>query len=158
MFRVLLNHILPFVAGCLSGLAVFYLVTPIDVPAPNNTSGSSWGSGSSSSYCKGRKTFRGIPADTFNAVHEDKPAIVTLKPQAEYTDEARKRAIEGTVVLRVTLLDSGEVGPVEVLRGLPGGLTEQAIAAARRIEFEPKRVDGKAVAVTRTVEYRFDIY
>lgn len=38
------------------------------------------------------------------------------------------------------------------------GLTGQAIDAAKKIRFEPKKVDGVAVTVVIHVEYDFDIY
>jgi outer membrane biosynthesis protein TonB len=37
-------------------------------------------------------------------------------------------------------------------------LTEQAIAAARQIKFEPKKVNGSPVSVTMTFQYGFNIY
>ena len=62
---------------------------------------------------------------------------IISKPRPGYTDSARLNNIEGTVVLNVTFLASGQIGRVEPLERLPDGLTEQAIAAAKRISFEP---------------------
>ena len=86
------------------------------------------------------------------------PILIMSKPQSEYTDEARANEVEGTVRLRVTLLASGNVGGVEVVRGLPDGLTEQSMAAAKRIAFEPATVDGRPVSKRITVDYNFTIY
>jgi len=41
---------------------------------------------------------------------------------------------------------------------LGNGLTEQAIAAARGIKFEPAKKAGVAVTVNKSVEYTFTIY
>jgi hypothetical protein len=44
------------------------------------------------------------------------------------------------------------------LATLPEGLTEQAIEAARDIEFKPASKDGRPVSQYVTVEYNFNIY
>ncbi|MEO7539374.1 MAG: TonB family protein [Pyrinomonadaceae bacterium] len=83
---------------------------------------------------------------------------IISKPRPGYTDSARQNNVQGTVILRVTFLASGQVGSISAVKGLPNGLTEQAIAAARRISFEPKKVDGVGQPVTRQIEYTFSIY
>jgi hypothetical protein len=80
------------------------------------------------------------------------------KPRPGYTDLARFYDINGTVILRVTFLGSGKVGTVTPVTRLPFGLTEQAIAAANRITFEPKVTNGTPQSVTKQVEYSFLIY
>lgn len=92
-----------------------------------------------------------------------KPAVtkafrILSKPRATYTDAAREKQVQGKVVLRVTFLGSGSIGSITTVKGLPYGLTEQAIAAARRIRFEPKTVNGVGTTQTRPVEYSFTIY
>ena len=80
------------------------------------------------------------------------------KEEALYTAEARSNGIQGTVTLRVTFLASGRIGSITTVRGLPFGLTEQAIEAARMIEFEAEKVDGVPRTTTRPVSYTFNIY
>jgi TonB family protein len=65
--------------------------------------------------------------------------------------------VSGVVVLRVQFLATGKVGEITVLKALPNGLTEQAIAAARKITFQPKIVDGVPQDTTRQIEYTFDL-
>jgi protein TonB len=62
------------------------------------------------------------------------------------------------VVLRVQFLENGEIGKITVVKGLPYGLTENAIDAAKRMKFEPAKKDGRAVTVLRPVEFSFSIY
>ncbi len=57
---------------------------------------------------------------------------ILSKPRPGYTDSARQANIQGTVILRVTFLGSGGIGSISTVKGLGNGLTEQAIAAARR--------------------------
>lgn len=83
---------------------------------------------------------------------------IVSKPRANYTDAARTNQVQGTVTLRVTFLPSGQIGSISPVNGLPYGLTEQAIAAARSIKFEPQMVNGSPVAVTKQVQYSFTIY
>lgn len=83
---------------------------------------------------------------------------IVAKPRPGYTEAARKNGTQGTVVLRVTFLANGSIGPISTVRGLPNGLTEQAIAAARNIRFEPPKRNGIPSAVTRTIEYSFTMY
>ncbi|MBS1797400.1 MAG: TonB family protein [Acidobacteria bacterium] len=86
------------------------------------------------------------------------PLKILSKPRAGYTDQARLSMTQGKVVLRVTFLASGEIGGITTVSGLPNGLTEQAVAAARAIKFEPAKVGGKPVTVTKTIEYSFVIF
>jgi TonB family protein len=83
---------------------------------------------------------------------------VLAKPEAGYTEEARKSATTGTVVLRAIFSDSGEVTGIRAVKSLPFGLTERAIAAARRIRFVPAVKDGHPVSVYMQLEYVFNLY
>ena len=85
-------------------------------------------------------------------------ARVLSKPEPQYTEDARLNQITGTVVLRVVFASSGEVEQIRAVRTLPFGLTERAIAAARRIRFEPAMRDGRAVSVSMQLEYNFNLY
>ena len=86
------------------------------------------------------------------------PLRIVLKPRANYTDMARKNETQGKVVLRVVFSANGGIGSVSVVSGLADGLTEQAIAAARRILFVPARKNGVSYSVVKAVEYIFTIY
>ena len=80
---------------------------------------------------------------------------ILAKPDAGYTEEARRNNISGQVVLYVLFAETGHINQISVARGLPFGLTERAIAAARKIEFEPAELDGKKVAYPLVVVYNF---
>jgi TonB family protein len=86
------------------------------------------------------------------------PLNILSKPRAAYTDMAGLYWIEGSVLLKVTLLSNGQIGSITVLKKLPFGLTQNAIKAARSVQFEPKKVNGVPVSVTKTIEYNFNIY
>jgi len=86
------------------------------------------------------------------------PFRIIGKPRARYTNAARDANTSGSVRVKVTLLSNGGIGAVTPVKELPHGLTEQAVAAARRIVFLPKRVNGVPVSVVQTFEYSFSIY
>lgn len=83
---------------------------------------------------------------------------ITSKPRANYTDAARQNQVQGTVTLRVTFLANGSIGSISTVSGLPNGLTEQAIAAARGIRFDPAKKGGVPYTVTKQVQYNFTLY
>lgn len=86
-------------------------------------------------------------------------AIIKSKPNPAYPVEARTYGVRGTVKLRIILGADGKVGDkVEVLEGLPHGVTEEAIKAARRIKFEPARKGNRPVSRRVTVVYYFNLY
>ncbi|MBV9241466.1 MAG: TonB family protein [Acidobacteria bacterium] len=92
------------------------------------------------------------------AVGESSPMKLISKPKPGYTAEARQANFTGTVLLRVTFLASGQIGGVSAVKGAPYGLTESAIAAAKRISFEPAKVNGVPQTVTKSIEYSFTLY
>jgi periplasmic protein TonB len=80
------------------------------------------------------------------------------RPEPQYTEEARKAGVQGTVVLRAIIASDGTVKNVVVKRALPRGLTTAAIRAARKITFEPVTIDGRAVSQYIQIEYNFNLY
>lgn len=80
---------------------------------------------------------------------------ITSKPQPSYTKEARRNGVQGFVSLKVLLSADGEVSRIRVVKGLPAGLTENAIRAACKIKFKPAMKDGAAVSQWVTAEYVF---
>ena len=85
-------------------------------------------------------------------------ARVLKKPEPAYTEGARQNQVTGTVVLRVVFTAEGTVKHFLVVEGLPYGLTEAAISAARKIKFTPATVDGRPVSMFIQLEYNFDLY
>ncbi|HEX6189747.1 MAG TPA: TonB family protein [Pyrinomonadaceae bacterium] len=85
-------------------------------------------------------------------------ARVVRKPEPSYTTEARNNLITGTVVLRCVFSADGRVRYINVVRGLPDGLTDRAIQAARQIKFIPAMKDGKPVSMWMQLEYNFNLY
>jgi TonB family protein len=98
-----------------------------------------------------------VPAST-PASEQRNPLVLKSKPRPRYTDLARERNITGEAHLRVTFLANGGIGSIEVVNGLPNGLTGEAIWAAKRLVFLPARKNGVPINIVRTIQYGFSLY
>jgi TonB family protein len=78
-----------------------------------------------------------------------------VKP--EYTNEAKQAGVNGSVTLQLTLDDQGRVTSTKTISGLPNGLTEQAVAAAKSSTFTPAAVNGKPSKSIGTITYNFKV-
>lgn len=76
-----------------------------------------------------------------------------VKP--EYTEDARRRNLEGEVVLEIVVRSDGTVGQVKLLSGLGAGLDQRAIDAVRQWRFSPARRLGAPVDVMVEVAVEF---
>ena len=85
----------------------------------------------------------------------DKKAIIFERIEPGYTEEAQTRKIEGVVLLGAVLAADGRVAEVAVINGLAGGLTENALDAAKKIKFTPAVKDGSRVSVRVKLAYYF---
>ncbi len=95
---------------------------------------------------------------TFTGAEVEQRAKLLAKPEPQYTEEARRNQVTGTVALRVVFSSMGEVVQIRAVRTLPFGLTDRAIAAARQIKFIPAVKGGRAVSVHMQLEYNFNLY
>lgn len=98
------------------------------------------------------------PPQIYTGKLVDRKARLGMKPEPSYTEVARAKKITGTVVLKVVFSSNGMVENIQVLSGLPKGLTEVAIDAARKIKFIPAIKDGKYVSMWMQLEYNFNLY
>jgi protein TonB len=77
--------------------------------------------------------------------------------KADYTEDARRRSLEGDVVLEIVVRSDGAVGDVKLLKGLGAGLDERAIQAVRDWRFAPARRLGAPVDVIVEVSVEFKL-
>ncbi len=96
------------------------------------------------------------PAGPFEVGGEIEPPRRLLAPLPSYPDDAWAQGVSGDVLVRAVIDEKGDVTDVEVLRGLPYGLTEAAVEAIRRWKFAPATRQGKPVAVYRNLNLRFE--
>lgn len=81
--------------------------------------------------------------------------FINFKPEPTYTDAANAKQLSGIVRLTVEFKDDGTIGDIETVDGLPYGLTEEALEAARGIQFTPATFNGAPITSRRVVEFSF---
>jgi TonB family protein len=89
------------------------------------------------------------------------PKEVTRRPllvprdSPELTPQALAHNVRGRVVLSAVLCHTGKVTDIQIIEGLPFGVTEKVIEAARQIQFEPAERNGRRVSQLTRFEYSF---
>ena len=81
--------------------------------------------------------------------------IAILKPDPEYTDEAREAKLQGAVLLQIVIDENGVPQEIKVVRSLGLGLDQKAVEAMQKWRFKPAMKDGKPVPVSANVEIQF---
>jgi len=82
------------------------------------------------------------------------PAVI-FKLDPEYSEEARKAKLSGTVMLTVIVDSEGRARDIHVLKSLGLGLDEEAIIAVTQWRFRSGMKDGQRVNVRATIEVNF---
>jgi protein TonB len=73
----------------------------------------------------------------------------------EYTDEAKKHKVEGTVTLLIVIDKKGDVVDAKVVKGLGHGLDESAVVAVKEWKYKPAEKNGAPVSVKMEVTVDF---
>ncbi|WP_421875022.1 TonB family protein [Marinoscillum sp.] len=80
-----------------------------------------------------------------------------LKAEMNYPSEAISKEVEGKVILKVTILASGEIGPIEVRRSLGFGCDEEATRLVKEgPEWQPAQRDGEPIDTEVRIKVVFD--
>lgn len=77
--------------------------------------------------------------------------------QPQYTADAMRAKVQGTVVLECIVMPDGTISEARVKRSLPFGLDEEAIKAARQWRFSPGLRQGEPVPVIIAIELSFSL-
>jgi len=87
--------------------------------------------------------------------------LVTSMPELKsevrvpYPPEARKRGIQGAVIMNLLIDDSGKVREASLIEGPDAELNAAAMAAAKGFRFSPAMIQKQPVAVRIRYIYRF---
>jgi TonB family protein len=95
------------------------------------------------------------PAHVYRIGGGVSPPSLVKKVEPQYSDEAHKAHLEGTVALGVIIGSDGKARDFKILRSLGLGLDEKAIAAVSAWEFGPSTKDGQPVNVQAQIEMTF---
>jgi TonB family protein len=93
--------------------------------------------------------------DTPDAV--TRPEIVEYTTPPLYSDEARRRGIEGLVTVGAQVEIDGRVSAARVVQGLGFGLDQNALVALRQWRFRPGTRAGRPVAMNAEVDVEFSL-
>lgn len=80
---------------------------------------------------------------------------LTSEVRVPYPPEARKRGIQGAVVMNLLIDDTGKVRDVSLIEGAFAELNAAAVAASKSFQFTPARIQNKPVAVRIRYKYNF---
>jgi TonB family protein len=83
--------------------------------------------------------------------------VLLWKIEPEYTDEARRARVQGTVVLHIEVDTRGQAQNITVRQSLGLGLDERAVEAVRRWRFRPGYRNGKPWATAAMVQVNFHL-
>ena len=76
-------------------------------------------------------------------------------PKPEYPDAARERRLEGTVIVKVMIDETGRVIEAHDMCQGPPYLSEASVAAARLARFSPTKLSGMPVKVAGVIQYKY---
>jgi TonB family protein len=115
-------------------------------------------------YSDGRETYPRIsghfgpgPAAVSSRSY-DTPPVALHVAAAEYSQQARKAKLQGTVLLSLTVTEEGMPTDIKVVKSLGMGLDESAVRCASEYRFRPATKDGAPVAAHITLEVNFRLY
>jgi periplasmic protein TonB len=83
--------------------------------------------------------------------------VIIKEVKPNYTPDAIRRKVQGTVQVSAVVLTDGTVGEVHVTKSLDLDLDEQAIIATKQWRFKPGTKDGQPVNVRVTIELTFSL-
>lgn len=96
-------------------------------------------------------------AELEHAGHPPVPKVISA-PDPEFSDEARRKHVDGIVLLRLTVSENGDVTDAVVTKGLGYGLDEKALEAVRRWKFQAPLKDGQPISTSVNVEVSFHLF
>lgn len=85
------------------------------------------------------------------------PEIEEYTTPPLYSDEARRRGVEGIVTIGFRVGEDGGVSGARVLSGLGFGLDQNALVALRQWRFGPGRRNGRPAAMDAEVDIEFSL-
>jgi TonB family protein len=84
--------------------------------------------------------------------------VLIYRSQPEYSAEARKAWLEGSVALSLVVSANGHPSEIRVRKSVGMGLDENAVAAVSAWRFKPAMKGYRPVAVESTIEVSFHLY
>jgi TonB family protein len=99
-------------------------------------------------------------AAVFNMVEESPElvgGIASLQPHLKYPDEAKRKGVEGKVMIQFIVDEAGRVLEPKVIRGIGSGCDQAALEAVKNLRFIAGKQSGKKVKVRYTLPVAFKL-
>lgn len=95
-------------------------------------------------------------------IQESDPGVIAARALADnrlpiYPEAARRNGVEAVVILHIEIDADGSVVSVAVVRG-DEPFASAAVLAVKSWHYEPARIDGQAVAVSRRIKIPFRLH
>jgi TonB family protein len=75
------------------------------------------------------------------------------KIDINYSEEARKNGVQGTVKATVTLGENGKARDIKIDQDLPFGVGAAVVSGLQAMTFKPAAINGKPVAIVMHLDY-----
>jgi periplasmic protein TonB len=122
---------------------------------PSSGNGKGFGIGSGNGPGVGPGSGGGFGGQAYKIGGGVSQPIAIIKPEPEYSEEARKAKWQGAVLLSLVVDENGFPQDIKVIRSLGLGLDQKAIEAVQKWRFKPGQKDGKPVPVIANIEVNF---
>jgi periplasmic protein TonB len=82
------------------------------------------------------------------------PVESPVNRRPEYPESARAAGVEGLVILKIVVTETGRVGNIQVMKGEPP-FVEAAMSAVKTYTFQPAMLGGRPISVFRIIKVPF---
>jgi TonB family protein len=86
-----------------------------------------------------------------------KPPAPIHTPEPDYSEIARRKRVQGTLMLNVLVDKTGQIVRIRIQRPLGMGLDEQAVNALKTWRFKPATRNGEPIPVEMNIEISFKL-
>jgi TonB family protein len=90
--------------------------------------------------------------------HLVKAPRATYTPEPDYSEEARRAHVQGTVILSIIVDKEGTVSRVRIEEPLGMGIDEKAVKGVEQWRFKPATLNGEPVPVEMKIEVSFHLW
>ncbi len=88
---------------------------------------------------------------------EPNGGMESVQRKIVYPAAAKKEKVEGKVIVKAFIDESGTVRRTEIIKGIGSGCDEAALAAVMSSHFKPGRMNGKVVRVQMSIALEFKL-
>lgn len=102
-----------------------------------------------------------VPKECYYDNADEMPSIIggmtSLFKKLSYPEQAKKKNIEGKVLVKILVDENGNIDATNVIKGIGYGCDEAAEKAARSCKFTPAKKDGKNVKAQVVLPVQFKL-